>query len=88
MSGAAARLSRSLALYLKSLFLSSVSQTRVHCYFAAALALAPFPRAAIRDGLVPLLTSVTSTSVGVTPPTPNQYYSVLAVDSRGNRSPF
>ncbi len=38
-------------------------------------------------GLTPL-TTVTGTSVQLTPPSANQYYSVLAVDTRGNRSPF
>ncbi len=48
----------------------------------------PFSRANIRDGAVPLLTSVTATSKEITPAAATQYYSVLAVDARGNKSPF
>ena len=49
----------------------------------------PFTRASIRDGLVSLLQSVAVSSATITsPPAANQYYSVLAVDSRGNKSPF
>jgi len=48
----------------------------------------PFTRAQIRDGLVPLLASTSSGPYEYTPPLPNQYYSVLAVDARGNVSPF
>jgi hypothetical protein len=47
-----------------------------------------FTRANIRDGLVPLLTSISGSSVDLTPPAGTQYYSVVAVDARGNRSPF
>jgi hypothetical protein len=48
----------------------------------------PFSARDVRDGAVPLLTSVTGTSVEVTPPAVNQHYFVLAVDNRGNKSPF
>lgn len=50
----------------------------------------PATRARIRDGSpqVPLLLTVTGTSANVSPPAGVQYYSVLAVDARGNRSPF
>jgi hypothetical protein len=48
----------------------------------------PFTRADIRDGTVPMLTSVPGTSLQVTPPSENQHYSVIAVDVRGNESPF
>ena len=61
--------------------------TRIVSYEVYASS-SPFTRAAIRDGLVPILTSVSATSIAITPPSSNQYYSVLAVDSRGNRSPF
>ncbi len=48
----------------------------------------PFTRAQIRDGLVPLLVSTPLTAYEFTPLPPNQYHSVLAVDARGNVSPF
>jgi hypothetical protein len=50
----------------------------------------PFTRANIRDGLVPLITSTTSPSIELTPAVTatNQYWSVIAVDARGNKSPF
>lgn len=48
----------------------------------------PFSREDIRDNLlIPLLTT-TGTSVELTPPAQNRYYSVLVVDIRGNVSPF
>lgn len=47
-----------------------------------------FTRGDIRDNLVPLVTSTTGVSIELTPPSSTQYYSVLAVDARGNRSPF
>jgi hypothetical protein len=47
-----------------------------------------FTRANIRDGLVPLITSTPLLSIELTPPAGTQYYSVVAVDARGNRSPF
>ena len=48
----------------------------------------PFTRADIANGLVPLLASPASASFSVTAPVANQYYSVLAVDARGNKSSF
>jgi hypothetical protein len=49
-----------------------------------------FSRGDIRDGLVPLVTSTTSPSIELTPAVTgtNQYWSVVAVDARGNKSPF
>jgi len=54
----------------------------------------PFARSEICDlaeagcsGLSPIL-STTSTSVELTPPSSNQFYSVIVVDNRGNKSPF
>ena len=50
---------------------------------------APFTRADIRDGHVTLLSdSITTTSIVVIVEPQSRYYSVLAVDSRGNKSPF
>jgi len=49
----------------------------------------PFGRAEIRDGLVPILfDDIASDSLTLLPAPQNRYYSVLAVDARGNRSPF
>jgi hypothetical protein len=49
----------------------------------------PFRRADIRDGLVaPIKPEVTALSVLIFPEAQSRYYSVLAVDARGNRSPF
>ncbi len=48
----------------------------------------PFDRADIRDGLIPLLQTTTATSIEILPPAEDQYYSVLAVDNRGNQSPY
>jgi len=48
----------------------------------------PFTRADVRDGLVQLLISVAGTSTGVVPTAEKQYYSVIAVDPRDNKSPF
>lgn len=48
----------------------------------------PFTRAQIRDGFVPITTTTAGTSVQVTPSASKLYYSVLAVDARGNISPF
>jgi hypothetical protein len=48
----------------------------------------PFTRADISNALVPLLASPTTASFSVTAPSPSQYYSVLAVDARGNKSSF
>ena len=48
-----------------------------------------FTRAEIQAGLVPLLEAVVpGESIVVRPLGPNRYYSVLAVDVKGNRSPF
>ncbi len=48
----------------------------------------PFSRADIRDGLVtPIDLAVPGESI-IVPAGPNRYYSVLAVDVRGNRSPL
>ena len=49
----------------------------------------PFTRADIRDGVVGgPLTTATGTSIDMTPMLQSRYYSVLAVDTRGNKSPF
>jgi len=48
----------------------------------------PFTRADVRNGLVPLLGSPSTPSFSVTAPAASQYYSVLAVDARGNKSSF
>ncbi|HEX4825674.1 MAG TPA: C25 family cysteine peptidase [Candidatus Polarisedimenticolaceae bacterium] len=48
----------------------------------------PFTRTDVKNGTVPLLGSPTSPSFSVTAPAASQYYSVLAVDARGNKSPF
>jgi hypothetical protein len=48
----------------------------------------PFSRGDIRDGLLPSPTMVTGVSTEITPPAQNRYYSVLAVDTRGNVSPY
>jgi hypothetical protein len=46
-----------------------------------------FSRAEI-PATVPLVTTTTATSIELTPPSSTMYYSVLAVDARGNKSPF
>jgi hypothetical protein len=48
----------------------------------------PFTRTDIRNGVVPLLGSPTTASFSVTAPAASQYYAVLAVDARGNKSSF
>lgn len=48
----------------------------------------PFTRESIRDGAVSLLLSTASTSVDVPPPAVSQYYSVIVVDVKGNKSSF
>jgi hypothetical protein len=48
----------------------------------------PFTRADITNGLVPLVASPSTASFSVTAPVASQYYSVLAVDARGNKSSF
>lgn len=48
----------------------------------------PFTRADIRDGLVSPLTTTPATSFVMSPQVEDRYYSVLAVDVRGNLSPF
>jgi hypothetical protein len=50
---------------------------------------APFTRAQIEAGAIDLLVpAVAGTSVEIVPLGPVRHYSVLAVDTRGNRSPF
>ena len=48
----------------------------------------PFTRDAIRDGLVGPPTQVSESSVRITPPAEDRHYSVIAVDAKGNASPF
>jgi len=49
----------------------------------------PFGRAEIQQGTVELLDgSIPGTTLDLLPQSQNRYYSVLAVDARGNRSPF
>ena len=48
----------------------------------------PFTRLDIRDGVVGSPTMVSGTDTELTPPVQNRYYSVLAVDIRGNVSPY
>ncbi len=48
----------------------------------------PFSPAAVRDGVIPVWTTVTGTTLDVTPAASTRYYSVFAVDIRGNRSPY
>ena len=47
-----------------------------------------FTRTDIRNGGVPQVGSTTTASWTETAPAPNRYYSVIAVDDRGNKSPF
>jgi hypothetical protein len=47
-----------------------------------------FTRTDIRNGLVPLLASPTANSWTTPAPATNRYYSVIAVDARGNKSSF
>ena len=47
-----------------------------------------FTRTDLKNGLVPLLGSPTTASFSVIAPAASQYYSVLAVDARGNKSSF
>jgi hypothetical protein len=47
-----------------------------------------FSRLDIKNGLVSLIASPSTPSFSVTAPSASQYYSVLAVDARGNKSPF
>ncbi len=49
---------------------------------------APFTREDIRDGSLPEPTTLSATTLQFTPPPQDRYYSVLAVDTRGNVSPF
>ena len=42
----------------------------------------------IRDGLVPVLTSVAGSPLRIAPGVGSWHYSVIAVDARGNSSPF
>ncbi len=48
----------------------------------------PFTRADIRDGLIPILATEAGTSLQIAPAGNDRYYSVLALDTLGNRSPF
>lgn len=48
----------------------------------------PFSRADVKNGLVPLVGTTSLPSYSVTAPSASQYYSVLAVDARGNKSSF
>jgi hypothetical protein len=48
----------------------------------------PFGREDIRDGLLPEPTTLSATTLEFTPPAQDRYYSVLAVDIRGNASPY
>jgi len=49
----------------------------------------PFTRAQVEAGTVDLVVpSVAGTFTDLLPAGPKRYYSVLAVDARGNRSPF
>lgn len=57
-------------------------------HYAIYAADQPFTREDIRDGLVLPMLTVTGTGVEITPPGQDRYYSVLAVDIRGNLSPF
>ncbi|MEW5807147.1 MAG: C25 family cysteine peptidase [Acidobacteriota bacterium] len=48
-----------------------------------------FKRSDIEKGLVPLIQdNITSTTLEITPADGDQYYSILAVDNRGNLSPY
>jgi peptidase C25-like protein/fibronectin type III domain protein len=47
-----------------------------------------FDAEAVRDGQVPMIGSTTGTSFPTLPPAGRQFYTVLAVDRRGNKSPF
>ncbi len=48
-----------------------------------------FSRSDIENGIIPLIQdNITSTTLEITPAAGNRYYSVIAVDNRGNRSPF
>ncbi len=57
-------------------------------HYAIYSSTTPFSREMVRDGLVPLLTTTTNASIELTPVEPKRYYSVLAVDIRGNVSPY
>lgn len=48
----------------------------------------PFTRENIRDGLLAPVATVAAPPYEFTPPPQNRYHSVLAVDSRGNTSPY
>jgi len=48
----------------------------------------PFTRAAAIAGAVPVLATLAETSLDLLPPAEDRYYSVLAVDIRGNVSPY
>jgi hypothetical protein len=57
-------------------------------HYAVYIADQPFTRADIRDGLIAAAATVSTSSFELTPSLQNRYYSVLAVDTRGNMSPF
>lgn len=57
-------------------------------HYAVYSASQPFSREAVRDGQVPLLTTTAATSHQILIPAGEGYYSVLAVDIRGNVSPY
>ena len=49
----------------------------------------PFGRAEIESGAVgPPVATVSGTSAEFAPLAPSRFYSVIAIDARGNRSPF
>jgi hypothetical protein len=48
----------------------------------------PFTRVDVRNGSIPLLLIHSGTGLEFSPQTQDRYYSVLAVDRQGNRSPF
>jgi hypothetical protein len=50
--------------------------------------LTKFTRADIQSQAVPLVTATASVSIELTPDPGTLYYSVVAVDARGNKSPF
>jgi len=57
-------------------------------HYAVYASDAPFSREAVRDGLVPVLVTTTGASLELMPSGASQYYSVFAVDIRGNVSPY
>jgi hypothetical protein len=63
---------------------SAVESPRYDVYAADQ----PFTREDVREGSVALLTSTSATSVDVSSPTQDRYYSIVVVDIRGNVSPY